>query len=139
MQAGRAFIELALCIFPARGVLSRLSGGGARSIHMPIRWTCWRAVSTRKPGIVTSGTGSGKTEAFMLPILAAISAEAVKWPRPSSGYLKDRWWETNPEHFRSRRARTFQALQGRSGPRALPDERVGRGSADPLAPNVEFG
>lgn len=47
------------------------------------------------PGIVTSGTGSGKTESFMLPVLAAICREAMdekNWPRPSAEFLKHRWW-----------------------------------------------
>ena len=49
-----------------------------------------------QPGIVTSGTGSGKTESFLLPILAAIVAEATSserpWQKPANGYLKERWW-----------------------------------------------
>ncbi len=45
------------------------------------------------PGIVTSGTGSGKTESFLLPVFAAISKEATKkWAPPSAGYLESRWW-----------------------------------------------
>ena len=32
--------------------------------------------------LVASGTGSGKTEAFVLPILARILREAQNWPRP---------------------------------------------------------
>jgi DEAD/DEAH box helicase domain-containing protein len=44
------------------------------------------------PGIVTSGTGSGKTEAFLLPILAAICKEASSWPA-SPGLANWRpWW-----------------------------------------------
>lgn len=35
-----------------------------------------------QPGVVTSGTGSGKTESFMLPILAAISKRSAKWAKP---------------------------------------------------------
>ncbi|WP_433494729.1 DEAD/DEAH box helicase [Micromonospora sp. CA-248089] len=40
--------------------------------------------------IVTSGTGSGKTESFLLPVLARLVQEALTWsqqPEP------DRWWE----------------------------------------------
>jgi DEAD/DEAH box helicase domain-containing protein len=44
------------------------------------------------PGIVTSGTGSGKTEAFLLPVLARIVAEAVSWGRPDRDYLQRPWW-----------------------------------------------
>ncbi|TPI70021.1 DEAD/DEAH box helicase [Mesorhizobium sp. B3-1-3] len=41
-----------------------------------------RGVTDGSPGIVTSGTGSGKTEAFMLPILAQLAKEATSWPAP---------------------------------------------------------
>ena len=52
-----------------------------------------RAVQEGKPGIVTSGTGSGKTEAFLLPILARIAKEAVGWLSPEPWFLKHRWWQ----------------------------------------------
>lgn len=39
-----------------------------------------RGVADGTPGIVTSGTGSGKTESFMLPLLAQIVREASSWP-----------------------------------------------------------
>lgn len=51
-----------------------------------------RGVQSGKPGIVTSGTGSGKTESFLLPVLAMLAKEARQWPAPASGYLKHRWW-----------------------------------------------
>lgn len=54
--------------------------------------------STFRPGtsdgrnvIVTSGTGSGKTESFLLPVLLRLVEESSKWapqPDPAS------WWET---------------------------------------------
>jgi hypothetical protein len=51
-----------------------------------------RGVSRGTPGIVTSGTGSGKTESFLLPIFATIAQEAVRWKAPSAGFLSRRWW-----------------------------------------------
>jgi DEAD/DEAH box helicase domain-containing protein len=51
-----------------------------------------RGVRAGMPSIVTSGTGSGKTESFMLPLLATLIKEAVSWAKPSEGYLKRRWW-----------------------------------------------
>src|ERR1019366_9947836 len=35
--------------------------------------------------VVTTGTGSGKTEAFLLPLLASIVREAAEW-EPTTGY-----------------------------------------------------
>ncbi|MEM9652478.1 MAG: hypothetical protein AAGA65_10300, partial [Actinomycetota bacterium] len=45
------------------------------------------------PGIVTSGTGSGKTESFLLPIIARLTQEAMTsadWDTPDPGYLEKR-------------------------------------------------
>src|SRR4030095_16131355 len=38
-----------------------------------------RGVCMQQPGIVTSGTGSGKTESFLMPVLAQICKEATRW------------------------------------------------------------
>jgi len=39
--------------------------------------------------VVTSGTGSGKTEAFLLPVLARLMIEARNWGRPEP---VNEWW-----------------------------------------------
>lgn len=52
-----------------------------------------RGVTPGAPGVVTSGTGSGKTESFLLPILAALAREAVTWPKPEAGRNGPRWWQ----------------------------------------------
>ena len=54
-----------------------------------------KGVQTGKPGIVTSGTGSGKTESFLLPVLAAISKEATTWPASKELKNWDPWWKYN--------------------------------------------
>jgi len=63
-----------------------------------------RGIRAGQPAIVTSGTGSGKTEAFSLPIFAAISNEAVKWAAPDAGYLCDAWWNEGSADWRPQRA-----------------------------------
>ncbi|WP_088347296.1 MULTISPECIES: DEAD/DEAH box helicase [Rhodomicrobium] len=100
-----AFVELALSgLFdgrPSDGELRR------RSIYPPYRHQVGmlaRGVQPGHPGIVTSGTGSGKTESFMLPVLAAITNEAVRWARPSAGYLSNDWWNTPRSRWAPQRA-----------------------------------
>lgn len=56
-----------------------------------------RGVQPATPGIVTSGTGSGKTEAFLLPILATITQEALRWPASPEPSAMQRWWMRDGE------------------------------------------
>ena len=54
-----------------------------------------RGTRPSQPGVITSGTGSGKTESFLLPVIAAIVNEAVglkRWAKPDDVFLKRRWW-----------------------------------------------
>ena len=51
-----------------------------------------RGVQTGNPGVVTSGTGSGKTESFLLPIFAQISKEAASWPPSPLLSSWSPWW-----------------------------------------------
>ena len=45
--------------------------------------------------IITSGTGSGKTESFLLPMLADIIAEAEReWKQPAA-YTENAWWRSD--------------------------------------------
>lgn len=53
-----------------------------------------RGVSVGTPGIVTSGTGSGKTEAFLLPVVATIAREARRWPVADFSRWKP-WWHSS--------------------------------------------
>jgi ATP-dependent helicase YprA (DUF1998 family) len=69
-ESGRnAFVELALSgLFegePADGPIKRKSTYNNPYIHQVEM--LFRGADRGKPGIVTSGTGSGKTESFMLP------------------------------------------------------------------------
>ncbi|ECP0470963.1 hypothetical protein FXF79_24810, partial [Salmonella enterica subsp. enterica serovar Colindale] len=52
-----------------------------------------RGVQPGKPGIVTSGTGSGKTESFLLPVLAQIAKEATGWPQSPALKHWQPWWQ----------------------------------------------
>jgi Lhr-like helicase len=67
-----------------------------------------------KDVIVTSGTGSGKTEAFYLPILAALVEESRGWPGPEPSSEVD-WWNAErpkwePSRQGERRTSAIRAL-----------------------------
>jgi DEAD/DEAH box helicase domain-containing protein len=71
--------------------------------------------------IVTTGTGSGKTECFLLPILAALVRESRAWPTPSARDPNWDWWNryTPPQ---------------RAGGRGNPQPRISqRAHEDPFA------
>lgn len=60
------------------------------------QWDSLREVLVnRRDLVVTTGTGSGKTECFILPLLAQLARESQNWsacpPAPNS----DRWWDSN--------------------------------------------
>lgn len=112
-EARVAFVELALSgLFEgtaAGGEVRRMSGYAPYQHQVEM---LTRGVRPGHPGIVTSGTGSGKTESFMLPILAAVANEAVRWSRPAAGYLGADWWRT-------KRSRWTPQRQGESRPAAV--------------------
>lgn len=55
--------------------------------------------------VVTSGTGSGKTESFLLPALARIAEEALRYqPDPPI----DEWWTSSPTRWTSIRHDTLR-------------------------------
>ena len=91
-RARQVFLRLIRC-----GLIGRRDGESA--LFKPYRHQLQmlqRGVRDGHAGIVTSGTGSGKTEAFLLPVLATIIEEATRerdgWREPKQGYLHQRWW-----------------------------------------------
>jgi DEAD/DEAH box helicase domain-containing protein len=93
-----------------------------------------RGVQIGKPGIVASGTGSGKTESFLLPVLAMLSREATTWPAPSDDYLSRRWWQ-NADGTPYAKWRDFPDRPSKRQPRQSPfrPQRVGESDGRPKA------
>jgi Lhr-like helicase len=56
------------------------------------------ALMKRRDIVVTTGTGSGKTECFLLPLLAELARESRTWPASPEPPGNHRWWdgECNP-------------------------------------------
>lgn len=78
-----------------------------------------RGVGIGTPGIVTSGTGSGKTESFLLPVFAAIAKEASTWaPSPQ---LKDwkPWWNLDGGDPTFKRDEPYESAKRPKAVRAL--------------------
>lgn len=100
-----AFVELALSgLFPGDDTSEAALRRKSRFKIYTHQWEMLaRGVQPGKPGIVTSGTGSGKTEAFMLPLLAMLSAQAVSWPAPLGSATPPRWFDSG-EKFVPRRS-----------------------------------
>ncbi|RKG75589.1 DEAD/DEAH box helicase [Corallococcus terminator] len=71
--------------------------------------------------LTLGGTGSGKTESFMLPLLARISQEAVGWGVPEKGYLGQNWWvdpETGQPYSEEKKGRRYLELPKHKRPDA---------------------
>jgi hypothetical protein len=69
--------------------------------------------------VVTTGTGSGKTECFLLPLLAELARESKEWD-PSPGLPADRrWWETTPNQWKPQWGHTSRHSDGLHAVRAL--------------------
>ena len=55
-----------------------------------------RTVTGGQNAVVTAGTGSGKTEAFMLPLFAYLAAESRTWqPAGTPEQHRDDWWRSD--------------------------------------------
>ncbi|PDT60545.1 helicase [Bradyrhizobium diazoefficiens] len=103
-EGRRAFAELAVSgLFPGEAADSELLRRHKFKPYQHQVDMLARGARRGAPGIVTSGTGSGKTESFMLPILATIADEAVRWPAPRSGFLAGSWWKNTPTEFQLHR------------------------------------
>lgn len=56
-----------------------------------------------KDVVITTGTGSGKTESFLLPVIASLVAESRGWPAPQPQHAQWDWWDTRHVTMRGTR------------------------------------
>jgi hypothetical protein len=75
-----------------------------------------RAVAGQN-AVVTAGTGSGKTEAFLLPLFAYLASESMNWPSPRerSPHIDDWWfnedWQSSCKNASGRVVKSFRVPQ----------------------------
>ena len=62
------------------------------TLHQHQRDVFEQAVVNGRDTVVTTGTGSGKTECFLLPVVASIVRESAAWPAPSPRAPDWDWW-----------------------------------------------
>ena len=82
---------------------------GRRGVYRPFQHQLQmlqRGMGDGTPGIVTSGTGSGKTESFLLPILAQIVKEASSWDAGAPDDRPDAWLNDGRPYSPRRRHET---------------------------------
>jgi hypothetical protein len=64
----------------------------SRKLHQHQRDVFEEVVVNGMDSVVTTGTGSGKTECFLLPVVASIVRESAAWPAPSQRPPLWDWW-----------------------------------------------
>jgi hypothetical protein len=113
----RAFIDLCLAgLLPAE---AENPARGRFNLYSHQLEMLRKGVKNGTPGIVTSGTGSGKTESFLLPIFAAISQEAAKWPANPDLAKWTPWWRQPGREAECQRKRPGVAAGRPAAVRAL--------------------
>ena len=64
----------------------------AMTLHQHQRDVFEQVVVNRRDAVVTTGTGSGKTECFLLPVVASVVKESVVWSAPNQRPPQWDWW-----------------------------------------------
>lgn len=77
------------------------------------QFDAWKASRAGEAVVVTTGTGSGKTECYLLPVFASLVEESVSWGEPATRDARALWW-----NFRRQR-RIPQRAHDTGRPKAL--------------------
>jgi ATP-dependent helicase YprA (DUF1998 family) len=64
--------------------------------------------------VVTTGTGSGKTECFLLPVLASLIRESATWGIPNVRSPQWDWWNDRHKYFQGQNIRYAQRVAQRA-------------------------
>jgi DEAD/DEAH box helicase domain-containing protein len=63
--------------------------------------------------IITAGTGSGKTEAFLLPLFASLAKETENWSQPDARdlHINDWWRNNNYQKLAQQQGKSYRVKQ----------------------------
>ena len=83
----------------------------------------WESLKTvledKRDLVVTTGTGSGKTECFLLPVLAELARESKEWPASPPPPETRKWWNDDSSTWQSQWAHTGRTTDALHAVRAL--------------------
>lgn len=83
-------------------LFQQLATSGLFKEDLPLYTHQKRMLSTALTGkhcVITSGTGSGKTESFLLPLFAYLAKESLSWKNPESPHPRvNDWWKNEDWH-----------------------------------------
>ena len=83
----------------------------------------WRSLETvlkdKKDLVVTTGTGSGKTECFLLPLMAELARESTAWPSSQAPSADRMWWDDDDSPWCSQWEHTGRRAKGMHAMRAM--------------------
>src|SRR5712691_6171772 len=72
-----------------------------------------RALVERRDVVVTTGTGSGKTECFLVPVLAELVRESRQWSAPGVRSPSWDWWDDRQRTMQGQNPRYAQRVAQR--------------------------
>ena len=73
----------------------------------------------KKDIVVTTGTGSGKTECFLLPLLAELARDSASWPACPKPDDDRKWWQDNRTPWKSQWTHTGRKKENLHAVRAV--------------------
>jgi ATP-dependent helicase YprA (DUF1998 family) len=73
------------------------------------QFDAWRDSRAEKAVVVTSGTGSGKTECYLIPLFSYLAEEATRWSAPRTPDTQHKWWNFDRERISQRQHETRPA------------------------------
>lgn len=76
-------------------------------------------IVNKKDIVITTGTGSGKTECFLLPILAELAKDSTSWPQCDQSSLNTKWWRKNGNNHVDRVGQFEHSARNENGTHAI--------------------